>query len=109
MLTTTNRELSAGAHEANQEVSCFPNTSAVPVLPPTRTLSSGKPANAVSPDTPSPLPKTSESRMNWSTSGRTGTLSRTFGVISRTTFPVGSTMARPMVGSKILPPLTIAE
>ncbi len=35
-----------GAKEANTEVAFWPNSWAVPVLPPTQTLFSGKPLNA---------------------------------------------------------------
>ena len=36
-----------GANEANTEVATLPMTCAVPVLPPTQTLFSGKPPNAL--------------------------------------------------------------
>src|SRR4051794_37340947 len=99
----------AGAQDANQEVSCLPKTSAVPVLPPTSTLSSGKPANATDPEAPLAGVNASEDLMKFSTDPLTGTLPRDFDGICRTTLPSGSTTARPSPGSQSVPPLTSAE
>ena len=88
----------------------MPNTSAVPVLPPTRTLSSGKPlTNATAPDAPLAGVNASDDLMSSRTCWLTGTLPRDLALISRTTLPSGSTMARPSRGSHSVPPLTSAE
>ena len=63
--TTTKRaevEASAGAQDANHEVSCLPYTSAVPVLPPIIVLI-GEPSKAIAPDTSCPPWKRRESAM----------------------------------------------
>src|SRR2546430_15952884 len=46
MISTTYLGWSQGANEANTEVAFLPNSWAVPVLPATHTLSSGKPPKA---------------------------------------------------------------
>ena len=46
MTSTTYLGWSQGANEANTEVAFLPNSWAVPVLPATHTLSSGKPPKA---------------------------------------------------------------
>ena len=55
-MTTTYLGLLHGANEANTEVAFLPNTCAVPVLPATHTLFSGKPPNvpAAVPDVTTP-------------------------------------------------------
>src|SRR5919112_288053 len=93
--TTTNLALLdeapgwTGPHEASQEVSCLPYTSAVPVLPPIRVLI-GEPSKASAPDTEWLSSKCSESPKKFSTFFGTGTVRTTLGVMVRTVLPAAS-------------------
>ncbi len=104
--TTTSCGSSAGAYEANHDVSCLPVTCPVPVLPAT---ASGRPAN-----TPCAVPPGSvvtparASRSRASVAARTGTRSAFRGVRSRTPRPSAGTTARATEGRTSRPPLAIA-
>src|SRR4029077_11804777 len=99
---------SQGANEANTEVAFFPNSWAVPVLPATQTLSSGKPPKA-----PAAVPwvttPASAWRMYASAWPETGRCLITGGLICWTTLPVvGDTSALPIGGRDRVPRLARA-
>src|SRR5919109_1326515 len=105
MTRTTYSGWSQGANEAKTEVAFLPNIWAVPVLPATQTLLSGKPPNA-----PAAVPwvttPASAWRMYASVPPDTGRCLITGGLIRLTTWPVvGETSALPIRGLYSVPPL----
>src|SRR6202040_967469 len=108
MTTTTYFGWSHGANEANTEVAFLPNSWAVPVLPATHTLSSGKPPKA-----PAAVPwvttPASAGRMDASVGREDGRCLITGGLICWTPSPVvGDTSALPIRGLYSVPPLARA-
>src|ERR1700761_8128741 len=107
MTSTTYCGLLHGANEANTEVAFLPNSWAVPVLPATHTLFSGKPPKA-----PAAVPwvttPASALRMYASVWPETGRGLITGGVIDWTLPVGGDTSALPIRGLYSVPPLARA-
>src|SRR5579875_1258953 len=107
MTTTTYLGSWHGAKEANTEVAFFPMIWAVPVLPATHTLFSGKPPNA-----PAAVPWVTTParalRMYASVEDDTGRWRITGGLIRCTTLPPGEISASPTRGLYSVPPLASA-
>src|ERR1700759_3453937 len=104
MTTTTYFGLSQGANEANTEVAFLPSICAVPVLPATQTLFSGKPANVLA-----AVPWVTTPASAWRMYARVSLDALTWrvplGSIFRTTWPDADTRASPIVGAYSVPPL----
>src|ERR1700689_3041383 len=107
MTTTTNWGFWQGAKEANTDVAFLPSISAVPVLPATQTLLSGKPPNAPA-AVPCVITPASAERMYASVSDATGRCLITGGLIFCTSFPDEETNASPIRGLYSVPPLASA-
>src|ERR1700729_461204 len=107
IITTTYFGWSQGANDAKLEVEFLPNTCAVPVLPATHTLPSGKPPNvpAAVPDVITPARAL---RMYASVVLEAGRCPTTGGLIFCTTFPVGLRSSSPIRGLYSVPPLARA-
>ena len=107
MTRTTYFGWSQGANEANTEVAFLPNSWAVPVLPATHTLSSGKPPKAPA-AVPSVTTPASALRIYASAWPETGRCLITGGLIDWTLPVVGDTSALPIRGLYRVPPLARA-
>src|SRR3984885_672458 len=107
IITTTYLGLLHGANDANTEVACLPYACAVPVLPATHTLFSGKPPNvaAAVPDVTTPF---SAVLMYARVDLATGRWPVTCGLIFSSTLPLGLSRASPTRGLYRVPPLASA-